>query len=166
MDHHSCNMRAVPARRYVDPASKLVARWEWVSASVTPGRPTDVSGGPFDDVITSLAVSVKGVLVAGTPSTLNAQHLNGSVFRVDSRAGLPFASVTVVAADGAGDGRVWVGTSGGGASLWDPATGRFKYFYGPRYLPGDARAQRRAPLRAPRRSLGASDKQVSCVSGF
>jgi hypothetical protein len=113
-------------------------RWEWVSLALDPSRPTDISGGPFDDVVYALAVDAAGVVYAGTPTTLNTQHANRSVFRVDCNVGLPFASVTAVVADDAASGRVWIGHAGGGATLWDTSAGTFKYFYGPRYMPGNS----------------------------
>jgi hypothetical protein len=122
---------------YIDAASQTVARWEWVSYSADPADPADMAGGAFDDNVQALASTGAGLLIAGTPSTLNVQYLNASIFRVDCRVGLPYAAVLAVSADGADAGAAWVGHAGGGATRWDAARGAFKYFYGPRYLPGN-----------------------------
>ena len=133
--------------------------WEWVTDIVNG------DGGVYDDVITSLVYddlsqTSVGTLYIGTPCCLNVRSPLGVVSRIAAHEGLPVGNITSLSMNYNGPSpRLWIGSTQG-LSLFDPSSPsqyglqksqfssfssstapspplqqRFRYFYGPRWLP-------------------------------
>lgn len=95
-------------------------RYEWVI-------------GVVDAPITALQFDKHQNLWIGNSDCINLMHNNGTFQRISGqKGGLPSANVSCLAAD-SNSGSVYVGTMFGASRRLD---GRWKYYYGPRWLPG------------------------------
>lgn len=119
---------ATLARVYFFDGQQL-QRYDWVTNS------TSGAGGVYDERVRAMVYQANAqTLYLGTDSALNIQTADGVVLRYSGLEGLPYNQSTAMALTADGQ-QLWLGTKRG-AARWDIKANNWRYFYGPRYLPG------------------------------